>query len=270
MSDGGRLKRHRVPRHRHLQAGTRSPGATSLPRGIPAAAGVHHHRAVHSASGHSPAVAGTGSDGCPRLDADPDVTSGASLGIGVANGIDTRADAGASSGLGTGAGSKGGSGERVRRPTRHRATPWTVAHRAAAAVGAASVAAVAVMTAALTGGGPAVDTATNGGGWTTAPASSPLPAVPSAGQLAVPLPTASPTMAAGARESGSRAGGNHGRDRQHPTPRRSAKPRPDPTPKQRPSRSRPMLATTVTVDPGSPPSRSLPGRPTSTGTLAAP
>jgi hypothetical protein len=246
MSDGERLKRHRVPRHRHLQAGTRSPSATSLPRGIPAAAGVHHHRAVHSASGYSPAVAGTGSDGCSRLDADPDVTSGASLGIGVANGIDARTDAGASSGLGTGAGggsglgtgagggSKGGSGERVRRPTRHRATPWTVAHRAAAAVGAASVAVVAVITAALIGGGPAVDTATNGGEWTTAPASSPLPAVPSARQVAMPLPTASPTMAAGARESGSRAGGNGGRDRQHPTPKRSAKPRPDPPPKQRP------------------------------------
>jgi hypothetical protein len=268
MSDGERLKRHRVPRHRHLRVGTGSSSASSLLRGTRAAAGVRHHRAVHSASGDPRAVAGTGSDGCSRLDADPDVTSDASLGVGVANGIDTRTDAGASSGVGTGAGggSKGGSGERVRRPTRHRATPWTVAHRAAAAVGAASVAAVAVITVVLTSGGPAVDTATGGGKWTPAPASSPLPAVPSAQQLFVPLPTASPTMAAGARGSGGRAGGNSGRDRQHPTPKRSAKPRPDPTPKPRPSRSRPMPLTTVMVDPGSPPSRSLPGRPTSTGT----
>jgi hypothetical protein len=237
MSDVGAQKRNRSPRHGRLPVGTGRHTATGA-------------RALTSA--HSHAAVGTGSDGLFRFDADADSATGSRVETYAGHVTDTDTSSGVGTGVagrdvagrdvagtgmaGTGEAAKratGGAGRgggHVRRPNRHRATPWIVAHRGVAAVGAMSVASLIVITAAIVGGRPPVEPAATGGGeWTTVPASSPAPAVPSAGVLSVPLPAASPTTGAGTQKPGRGAGGQGRRDRAHPGPKRSPGP-PDRTP----------------------------------------
>jgi hypothetical protein len=238
MNDVRGQKRHRAPRHASLPVGTGRHTATS-------------------------SRAATGTQAPTRFDADPDGATGCPVETyaGHATDTDTRTGVGTSSTVGTGVAGTGGAGGGatggtgsgggyVRRPNRHRATPWIVAHRGIAAAGAVSMAALTVITAALIGGGrPVGPAATGGGEWTAVPAFSPAPAVPSAGALSVPLPAASPTTGAGTREPGHRAGGQGRRDRAHPGPKRSPGP-PDRTPKQHPSPGRPTPDAATTAGPG--------------------